>query len=75
MSYREFLKQVEGDIDHIDGDTAYLLSSYIPKLIALIEKLEEQRDFYLRVARDEFDAKLAKKTDEAELDAIVRGEG
>ena len=38
------------------------------------EKLTEQRNFYRVCARDEYDAKLAAKTDDAEIAAIERGE-
>lgn len=43
-------------------------------LIPVLMRAIEQKDFYLKDARDEYDQKLAKETDNKELLNILKGE-
>ena len=51
-------------------DTVAKKNKEIARLRKQLEKCREQRDMYRKDARDEFDLKLAIKTDDAEIEAI-----
>lgn len=73
MSYREFLKQAEEQ--NCDTLGVSVNCKNCQTLIALIEKLEEQRDHYRSVVNKHDLDDCFFDQDAAELDAIVRGEG
>lgn len=66
MTLDEFLKECSG----------FYESKRVDKLIALIRKLKEQRDFFMRgIASDEADYQVGIGINDSALEKIIGGEG